>query len=104
MQYDRMSKIDHLIEIHNLKRNNTHILGETQNQALQMNAILNTREEVKKPFHMLDTAVDGEPLLCVNESLCKNMFHGTGREGGKKTTKRVSSGRSEKIRTGVFAY
>lgn len=73
-----------------------------------MNAILKTREEVKEPFHMLDTAVDGEPLLCVNESQwaygTKKCFMEQEGKERKKTAKRVSSGRSEKIRTGVLAY
>lgn len=72
-----------------------------------MNAILKTREKEKEPIHMLDTAVDREPLLCINESRwaygAKIGFLKL--EGkGEKVTKRVSSGRSEKIRTGVFAY
>lgn len=59
---------------------------------------------------MLDTAGDGEPLLCINESqwaygtkihFVKQAGKGVGGGvgGGQQ---RVSSGRSEKIRTGVL--
>lgn len=57
---------DNYTEIHNLNWNNTHILSETQ--AVGINAILKTRVKEKEPIHMLDTEVDGEPLLCVNGS------------------------------------
>lgn len=86
-----MCSRDNFIEIHNLKRNNTRILDETQNRALQMNAILKTREEEKDSIHMLDTAVDGEPPLCINESQwaygTKIRFCETGRQGGEKRRK-----------------
>lgn len=102
---DIISKIDNLIEIHNLSRNNTYILGETQSQAFWTNVIVRKRE----PIHMLDTAVDGESLLCINES---HWAYGTeipfakqaGKVKKKKRRQKVSSDRSEKIRTGVFAY